>query len=67
MRTRIIMETNVSVKKNIFNPMNKAFLFDLDGTLIDTMHWHFKTWEVVVAELGSPLKGAALMLSLIHI
>ena len=41
--------------------MQKVFLFDLDGTLIDTMHWHFKTWEVVVAELGSPLKGAALM------
>lgn len=41
--------------------MNKAFLFDLDGTLIDTMHWHFKTWEVVVSELGSPLSGDALM------
>lgn len=40
---------------------NKAFLFDLDGTLIDTMHWHFKTWEVVVTELGSPLRGDALM------
>ncbi|XVJ67084.1 MAG: beta-phosphoglucomutase family hydrolase [Lacibacter sp.] len=41
--------------------MNKAFLFDLDGTLIDTMHWHFITWQVVVEELGSPLKGDALM------
>lgn len=41
--------------------MQKAFLFDLDGTLIDTMHWHFITWEVVVQELGSPLKGDALM------
>lgn len=41
--------------------MQKAFLFDLDGTLIDTMHWHFKTWEVVVSELGSPLQGDALM------
>lgn len=41
--------------------MNKAFLFDLDGTLIDTMPWHFKTWEIVVSELGSPLKGEELM------
>ncbi|MBX9784734.1 MAG: HAD family phosphatase [Chitinophagaceae bacterium] len=41
--------------------MQKTFLFDLDGTLIDTMHWHFITWEVVVQELGSPLKGDALM------
>lgn len=41
--------------------MQKAFLFDLDGTLIDTMHWHFITWQVVVEELGSELKGDALM------
>jgi beta-phosphoglucomutase family hydrolase len=41
--------------------MQKAFLFDLDGTLIDTMQWHFKTWQQVVAELGSPLQGDELM------
>ena len=39
----------------------KAFLFDLDGTLIDTMPWHFKTWQLVVSEMGSPLQGDALM------
>jgi beta-phosphoglucomutase-like phosphatase (HAD superfamily) len=33
--------------------MNKAFLFDLDGTLIDTMPWHFKTWQMLVTEMGS--------------
>lgn len=41
--------------------MNKAFLFDLDGTLIDTMPWHFKTWQMVVSEMGSSLQGDALM------
>lgn len=41
--------------------MNKAFLLDLDGTLINTMPWHFKTWQTVVAELGSSLTGDALM------
>jgi beta-phosphoglucomutase family hydrolase len=41
--------------------MQKAFLFDLDGTLIDTMPWHFKTWEAVVEELGSSLRGDELM------
>jgi beta-phosphoglucomutase len=41
--------------------MSKAFLFDLDGTLIDTMPWHFKTWQMVVTEMGSPLQGDALM------
>ncbi|HTH30612.1 MAG TPA: HAD family phosphatase [Lacibacter sp.] len=41
--------------------MNKAFLFDLDGTLIDTMPWHFKTWQMLVTEMGSLLQGDALM------
>jgi beta-phosphoglucomutase family hydrolase len=41
--------------------MNKAFLFDLDGTLIDTMPWHFKTWQMLVTEMGGPLQGDALM------
>jgi beta-phosphoglucomutase len=41
--------------------MTKAFLFDLDGTLIDTMPAHFKTWQLVVKEMGSPLEGEALM------
>ncbi len=41
--------------------MQKAFLFDLDGTLIDTMPWHFKTWQQILAELGSPLQGNELM------
>lgn len=40
---------------------SKTFLFDLDGTLINTMPWHFKTWQTVVAELGGTLKGDALM------
>ncbi len=39
----------------------KAFLFDLDGTLIDTMPWHHKTWELVVQEMGSSLHGKELM------
>ncbi|RXK60875.1 HAD family phosphatase [Lacibacter luteus] len=41
--------------------MTKAFLFDLDGTLIDTMPAHFKTWQIVVKEMGSPLEGESLM------
>ena len=39
----------------------QTILFDLDGTLIDTMPWHFKTWQLVVSEMGSPLQGDALM------
>lgn len=31
----------------------KAFLFDCDGTLIDTMSVHFACWEQVVSERGA--------------
>lgn len=34
----------------------KAFLFDCDGTLIDTMTVHFECWERVMAEFGGTEK-----------
>jgi beta-phosphoglucomutase family hydrolase len=33
--------------------MAKAFLFDCDGTLIDTMPTHFQSWENALRERGS--------------
>lgn len=30
----------------------KAFLFDLDGVLVDTAHYHFLAWKKVCDELG---------------
>jgi beta-phosphoglucomutase len=33
----------------------KAFLFDLNGTMIDDMHYHLKVWHRVVTELGGNL------------
>jgi beta-phosphoglucomutase len=33
----------------------KAFLFDLNGTMIDDMHYHLKVWHKVVTELGGKL------------
>jgi beta-phosphoglucomutase len=34
----------------------KAFLFDLNGTMIDDMHFHLKIWhEVLTKELGASL------------
>lgn len=38
-----------------------AFLFDMDGTLIDNMQYHLQAWEKVVSGAGSDLKGEALM------
>jgi beta-phosphoglucomutase len=31
----------------------KAFLFDLNGTMIDDMHYHIKAWHRIVNELGA--------------
>ena len=35
----------------------KAFLFDMDGTMMDNMQYHLKAWEKVIAEEGSALTG----------
>ena len=31
----------------------KAFLFDLNGTIIDDMHYHIKAWHGILNELGA--------------
>lgn len=35
--------------------MSKAFLFDLNGTIIDDMSFHVKAWHRIVNELGANL------------
>ena len=32
---------------------NKAFLFDLNGTMIDDMHYHIKAWHGILNGLGA--------------
>lgn len=44
--------------------MHKAIIFDMDGTMINNMHYHLLAWERMVAELGSELRGEALMAQL---
>lgn len=34
-----------------------AFLFDMDGTMMDNMQYHLKAWEKIVSEEGSKLKS----------
>jgi beta-phosphoglucomutase len=31
---------------------NKAFIFDLDGVIVDTAKYHFLAWQKIAAELG---------------
>jgi beta-phosphoglucomutase family hydrolase len=31
-----------------------AFLFDMDGTMVDSMPWHARSWEAFADELGAP-------------
>jgi beta-phosphoglucomutase len=33
----------------------RAFLFDLNGTMIDDMHYHIKAWHRILNELGAGL------------
>ncbi len=35
--------------------MNKAFLFDLDGVIVDTARFHFLSWQKLVANWGISL------------
>jgi len=35
----------------------RAFIFDLDGTLVDTVYAHIFAWQSALAEAGMPLEG----------
>ena len=32
--------------------MQKGFIFDLDGTLADTMPWHYRAWITIAERYG---------------
>lgn len=38
--------------------MIKAFIFDLDGVIVDTAHYHFLAWKRLASELGIQLTPA---------
>jgi len=35
----------------------KALIFDLDGTLVDSVYAHVLAWEIAFAEAGMPIEG----------
>jgi len=35
----------------------QAFIFDLDGTLVDTVYAHVFAWQRALAEAGMPIDG----------
>ena len=35
----------------------RALIFDLDGTLIDTVYAHVFAWQQALAEAGLPIEG----------
>ena len=37
--------------------VTRALIFDLDGTLIDTVYAHVFAWQRALAEAGLPLEG----------
>jgi len=36
-------------------PQYKGFLFDLNGTIINDMHYHVKAWQTILKSLGSDI------------
>ena len=38
----------------------KALIFDLDGTLVDTVYAHVLAWQLAFAEAGMPIDGCRL-------
>jgi len=40
------------VKKLVINPKTKALIFDLDGTLADTMSLHFQAYKNILQDYG---------------
>ena len=37
--------------------MTRALIFDLDGTLIDTVYAHVLAWQRALAEASLPIEG----------
>ena len=35
----------------------RALIFDLDGTLVDTVYAHVFAWQTALAEAGMPIDG----------
>jgi HAD superfamily hydrolase (TIGR01549 family) len=40
-----------------YNRLVRALIFDLDGTLVDTVYAHVFSWQVALAEAGLPIDG----------
>ena len=41
--------------------MPLAFIFDIDGTIIDSMPWHGRSWEAFFTRHGVPYEGDAFL------
>ena len=47
--------SNAFVRAKALLPKLSALLFDLDGTLVDTMDLHFRAYQTVLSDLGGTL------------
>ena len=41
-----------------YQPSTMNFLFDLNGTMIDDMHYHIKAWHAILNQLGANISMA---------
>jgi beta-phosphoglucomutase len=42
--------------------MIKAFLFDMDGVIVDTLHYHYLAWKKMFADLGGHVSELSVLL-----
>jgi beta-phosphoglucomutase len=42
--------------------MTKAILFDLDGVIVDTLHYHYLAWDKMFSELGGSVSEHSVLL-----
>ena len=51
--SKLQLELLIIIANKIFDL--KAFIFDLDGVIVDTAKYHFKSWKIIGKKLGFEL------------
>src|SRR2546427_1290697 len=57
-KQRARLNRRVPLKGNLLcSSRMKALIFDLDGTLVDSVYGHVLAWQLAFAEAGLPIEG----------
>jgi HAD superfamily hydrolase (TIGR01509 family) len=56
-RARYSPGSRLAADADLYRAVVRALIFDLDGTLVDTVYAHVFTWQQALAEAGMPIDG----------